>query len=132
MKSPLREIEVNFTTSPKHSLPVGILAMQRNRLFFEYDTSWLQTGLELSPFILPGKPGLIEHKNREFGPLFGLFDDSLPDGWGLLLMDRYFRSQTNLTAPGIDEVCNCSEYTNHEDNSQECKRGVKNIGHHCS
>ena len=53
---------------------------------------------ELSPFILPSMPGLIEHKNQEFGPLFGLFDDSLPDGWGLLLMDRHFRSQ------GIDPV----------------------------
>src|SRR5207237_1238451 len=29
--------------------------------------------------------------NRSFGPLPGLFDDSLPDGWGLLLMDRMFR-----------------------------------------
>lgn len=93
MKSPLQEIVVNFTTSTSHTVPVGILAMQRNRLYFEYDTSWLQTGLELSPFILPSKPGLVEHKNREFGPLFGLFDDSLPDGWGLLLMDRHFRSQ---------------------------------------
>ena len=25
--------------------------------------------------------------------IFGLFDDSLPDGWGLLLMDRSFRNQ---------------------------------------
>lgn len=93
MKSSLQEIMVSFTTSPEHSVPVGVLAMQQNLLFFEYDISWLQTGLELSPFILPSKPGLIEHKQREFGPLFGLFDDSLPDGWGLLLMDRHFRSQ---------------------------------------
>jgi serine/threonine-protein kinase HipA len=34
---------------------------------------------------------LFEHSDRDFGPLPGLFDDSLPDGWGLLLMDRYFR-----------------------------------------
>jgi serine/threonine-protein kinase HipA len=35
----------------------------------------------------------VEHTDREFGPLPGLFDDSLPDGWGLLLMDRCFRSR---------------------------------------
>jgi serine/threonine-protein kinase HipA len=39
------------------------------------------------------RPGLIEHTDLRFGPLPGLFDDSLPDGWGLLLMDRHFRSQ---------------------------------------
>ena len=93
MTSLLHEIEVNFSSSPQHSTPVGILAMQQNRLFFEYDASWLQTGLELSPFILPYRPGLTGHRQHEFGPLFGLFDDSLPDGWGLLLMDRHFRSQ---------------------------------------
>ncbi|MEK7745631.1 MAG: type II toxin-antitoxin system HipA family toxin, partial [Elusimicrobiota bacterium] len=36
--------------------------------------------------------GLFEHADHGFGPLPGLFDDSLPDGWGLLLMDRHFRS----------------------------------------
>ena len=35
---------------------------------------------------------MFEHQDRAFGPLPGLFDDSLPDGWGLLLMDRHFRS----------------------------------------
>ncbi len=98
MKPLLQEIEVNFSTSPSYSVSVGILVMQQNRLFFEYDTSWLQKGLELSPFILPCKPGLTEHKALEFGTLFGLFDDSLPDGWGLLLMDRHFRSL------GVDPV----------------------------
>jgi serine/threonine-protein kinase HipA len=54
--------------------------------------------LWLSPFKLPPQLGLIEHRDRDFGPLFGLFDDSLPDGWGLLLMDRYFARQgTALT-----------------------------------
>jgi serine/threonine-protein kinase HipA len=75
---------------------VGTLAEKDNRLFFEYDPGWLARGLELSPFSLPLQPGLIRHEDLRFGPLFGLFDDSLPDGWGLLLMDRAFR------AKGID------------------------------
>lgn len=92
MTGDIREIEVRFTPSPSESWPVGILAAQGQKNFFEYDPSWLQRNLELSPFILPAKPGLIEHKQLKFGAIFGLFDDSLPDGWGLLLMDRYFHS----------------------------------------
>ena len=85
------EIAVQFTHLPGESFSVGTLAFHDHRIFFEYDASWLNRGIELSPFTLPLQSGLIEHRNREFGPLFGLFDDSLPDGWGLLLMDRHFR-----------------------------------------
>ena len=92
MAGGIEEIEVCFTSAPDESLSIGVLAIQERRVYFEYSPDWLQRNLELSPFTLPLKPGLFEHKQREFGPLFGLFDDSLPDGWGLLLMDRHFRS----------------------------------------
>jgi serine/threonine-protein kinase HipA len=72
---------------------VGTLAESERRLYFEYDADFLDDPLWLSPFKLPPEPGLHEHRDLAFGPLFGLFDDSLPDGWGLLLMDRYFRRQ---------------------------------------
>jgi len=72
--------------------PVGTLVDQKGRIYFEYSQSWLETGLNLSPFRLPFQSGVFEHKDRAFGPLPGVFDDSLPDGWGLLLMDRHFRS----------------------------------------
>ena len=46
----------------------------------------------------------MEHKQqREIGPLFGLFDDSLPDGWGLLLMDCHFHS-LGLNPPTISPL----------------------------
>lgn len=61
-------------------------------MYFEYHPDFLATGLSLSPFRLPFEPGLFEHIDRDFGPIPGVFDDSLPDGWGRLLMDRYFRS----------------------------------------
>jgi len=88
----MKKLEVRFTRSPGDSLPVGTLAEDRGRVYFEYDADFLATGLNLSPFRLPFEPGLFEHKDHQFGPLPGLFDDSLPDGWGLLLMDRHFRS----------------------------------------
>ncbi len=93
MAAGYREIKVRFSRGPEDSTHVGTLAEKDGSIFFEYDRDWLAGGLELSPFTLPLKPGLISHTDLRFGPLFGLFDDSLPDGWGLLLMDRFFRSQ---------------------------------------
>lgn len=71
-------------------MTVGQLAETDRRIYFEFDGEFLQRNLQLSPFRLPLRPGLIEHEDRRFGPLPGLIDDSLPDGWGLLLMDRLF------------------------------------------
>ncbi len=88
----MKKLEVCFTRSPGDSLLVGTLAEDRSRVYFEYDAEFLATALNLSPFRLPFEPGLFEHTDREFGPLPGVFDDSLPDGWGLLLLGRHFRS----------------------------------------
>ncbi len=61
-----------------------------HRVYFEYDADFLKTGLNLSPHHLPPRSGVFEHTDREYGPVFGLFLDALPDGWGLMLMDRDF------------------------------------------
>ena len=87
----MKKLDVHFTRGPGDSLSVGTLAEDRGRVYFEYAADFLATGLNLSPFRLPFEAGLFEHRDREFGPLPGVFDDSLPDGWGLLLMDRHFR-----------------------------------------
>lgn len=87
----MRRLEVRFTLYPGQEEVVGTLAERQRRVYFEYDEGWLSRRIELSPFTLPARPGLVEHTDRSFGPLPGLFDDSLPDGWGLLLMDRHFR-----------------------------------------
>ncbi len=89
----MRKLTVKLRHSPDGTQTVGALAEHNRRLYFEYDPHFLDTGLELSPFKLPSQPGLIEHNDQAFGPLPGLFDDSLPDGWGLLLMDRHFRRE---------------------------------------
>ena len=87
----MKRLDVRFTRDPSDSFTVGALAEHSGRLYFEYHDGFPELGLELSPLRLPLAPGLHEHTNRAFGPLPGLFDDSLPDGWGLLLMDRHFR-----------------------------------------
>ena len=70
---------------------VGMLLQDKQRIFFEYSPNFLKSGIELSPFKLPLKAGVFEEKSRVFDGLFGLFNDSLPDGWGCLLLDRKLR-----------------------------------------
>jgi serine/threonine-protein kinase HipA len=89
----LKELKVYLKFSKTEKIFAGTLAESENRIFFEYAASFLSDPLWLSPYKLPPKPGLFEHKDKQFGSVFGLFDDSLPDGWGLLLMDRFLRKQ---------------------------------------
>ena len=70
---------------------VGLLAQKDQRIFFEYAPDFQKSNIELSPFKLPLKAGVFEEKSRVFDGLFGLFNDSLPDGWGCLLFDRKLR-----------------------------------------
>lgn len=72
---------------------VGILAEDGGRIYFEYSPEFIQTGIELSPFKLPLESGVFEDEKRTFDGLFGLFNDSLPDGWGCLLLDRMLRKK---------------------------------------
>ncbi|RLA68934.1 MAG: type II toxin-antitoxin system HipA family toxin [Epsilonproteobacteria bacterium] len=73
---------------------VGTLALVEGKIYFEYSRDFLETGLELSPFKLPLKSGAVCNEDGEFEGLFGLFNDSLPDGWGRLLIDRYLRKNS--------------------------------------
>lgn len=73
---------------------VGRMALTPEGLCgFEYDTDWIRSGFSISPFYLPLKPGLIMAKQDPFMGNFGVFDDSLPDGWGNLLLDRYLQEK---------------------------------------
>lgn len=67
---------------------VGRLASRDRRILFEYDPGFLASGIEISPFKLPLKPGVVTPDTTIFDGLFGVFNDSLPDGWGRLLLDR--------------------------------------------
>ena len=70
---------------------VGTLAKTPERVVaFEYDSDWLNNGFSISPFSLPLIKKVFIPKYEPFGRLFGVFNDSLPDGWGRLLVDRLF------------------------------------------
>ncbi len=75
-----------------HDRRVGTMALYENRLAaFEYDGEWLQDGFPISPFSLPLEKKVYFPKIDPFEGLFGVFADSLPDGWGRLLVDRLMR-----------------------------------------
>lgn len=83
----LRQIEVIYGNRP-----VGRLALTKEGLCaFEYSAEWLGSGFSISPFELPLKSGVFIAKSRPFDGGFGVFDDCLPDGWGLLVLDRYLQ-----------------------------------------
>ena len=71
------------------STKVGSLTLTpENLAAFEYDADYLANGVSISPFYLPLQPGVFIAKREPFKGLFGVFNDSLPDGWGALLTDR--------------------------------------------
>lgn len=78
---------------------VGILSFSpdRRQNIFEYDKSWLADGFSISPLELPLKPGLFVGRPQPFGGNFGIFEDSLPDGYGRYLLHRA------LLRKGIDD-----------------------------
>ena len=69
-------------------IKMGRLALNNRKIYFEYDAEFLKNKLELSPFKLGLRSGVIACEDNVFEGLFGIFNDSLPDGWGRLLLDR--------------------------------------------
>jgi serine/threonine-protein kinase HipA len=67
---------------------VGRLALQNRNILFEYDPAFLISGLEISPLNLPLRSEVFAGDIGLFGGLPGVFHDSVPDGWGRLLLDR--------------------------------------------
>lgn len=77
-------------------LEVGELVMQNRKIYFKYYQEFLRKGIHISPFKLPLSDRIQTLETDVFEGLFGVFNDSLPDGWGRLLVDR------KLLAAGIN------------------------------
>lgn len=79
------------------SMPVGELYLLNGRIYFTYDKTFPSEKYRLSPFMLSTDKELAHHSPdmhlRLFWGLHGVFADSLPDGWGLLLIKRTVESQ---------------------------------------
>lgn len=93
-----------FLNRADTKIKVGRLARKDKKIYFEYDKEFLKTGIELSPYKLPLREKLFTCENRIFDGLWGVFSDSLPDGWGKLLMDRYFKKEGLKDITSLDRL----------------------------
>ena len=83
---------------------LGELVSNGRQTIFEYTKEALKRNIEFSPKCLP----LQAEAFTDF-PIFqyqlpGLFSDSLPDGWGLLLMDRFFKKEMGKNPDEINPL----------------------------
>ena len=88
---PIQKLEIVRALSDGQLVEVGLLAQNLQGTFFQYHDSYLQNYGNLSPFTLKATTELQLAPNNPHSGLHGVFSDSLPDGWGLLLQDRVFR-----------------------------------------
>ena len=86
----IRKIQVGYRNESVGTLQEDI---SRGVCVFEYDKSWLSNGFSLSPTELPLQSGLLYADKDKLGGTFAVFEDSLPDGYGLYLLDRILRKQ---------------------------------------
>jgi serine/threonine-protein kinase HipA len=87
---PVSLIHVSLNFGDAH-YKLGRLALIKRKIYFEYDPSFINLNLEISPLKLPKQRGALSCDDAAFDGLFGVFNDSLPDGWGRLLLDRQVR-----------------------------------------
>lgn len=90
---------IDKLTVKYNGINVGTLSLTPdNRLCaFEYDKAWLTEGFSISPLELPLKQGLFIAQAEPFYGNFGIFEDSLPDGYGRYLLHKA------LLKEGIDD-----------------------------
>lgn len=83
---------------------VGQLAERDGKIVFQYDLDWLENGFDLAPSSLEFDSLANPARRMDFQGLHGVFNDSLPDGWGLLLMDRALKKYRDLEPSQITPI----------------------------
>lgn len=86
-------VSVQFS---KNEIELGELVSEGRDIYFKYYTDFINKGIEISPIKLKLNTTINKADAIPFDGLFGVFADSLPDGWGKLLLDK------SLTAKGVD------------------------------
>ncbi len=84
---PIKKIVV-FIQFDAEEMELGELVRSDKWIYFKYYQEFLKRGLEISPIKLKLNTGIHKADESPFEGLFGVFADSLPDGWGKLLLDR--------------------------------------------
>lgn len=81
-------LRVSLRWSADDEEPVGRLAVRDGTVYFEFDDAFVASERLLSWALKTPRRGVTAGPPQPFAGLFGVFDDSLPDGWGRLLIHR--------------------------------------------
>ena len=100
------KLNVSFRFSPDRVIRVGTLYQNGRDSAFEYAQSFFAEKLNPAPFRLPVKEGVNIFDWSGGMETFGMFEDSLPDGWGRRLVDVMFRKR-NGRLPAVSERLAC-------------------------
>lgn len=85
--------KLNVFIDLANKVQIGQLILSNNQIYFKYDASFLELNINISPFKLKHNNEIQTCNVNYFEGLFGVFSDSLPDGWGKLLQDRHLIKQ---------------------------------------
>lgn len=77
----------------RQEIELGELVSLRKKIYFKYYPEFIDRGIQISPFKMPLSDKLLSADPEPFDGLFGVFNDSLPDGWGQLLLNRALSSR---------------------------------------
>lgn len=96
----IEQLEVKYRDAT-----VGYISLTTdNRLCtFEYTPSWIAEGFSISPLELPLKPGVFIAKPHPFHGNFGIFEDSMPDGYGRYLLHKTLIKQ-GINCSGLTSI----------------------------
>ena len=81
MKNSVKEVKVGLNFGDT-IIPVGRLAIIDRKIYFEYHGTFIEANPDISPLRLPLKYGVSTFDYNLFEGLPGVFNDSIPDGWG--------------------------------------------------
>ena len=87
--------DIRKVTVKYNGIIVGYLAeLEPYKIGFQYDDNWIEKGFSISPLSLPLNHTIYINKKDTFDGLYAVFWDSLPDGWGELLMNRILKKNS--------------------------------------
>ena len=83
----IKKLEVSISLDGKE-FELGELIQEHKKIYFKFTSNFIASGIEISPFKMKLSNEILSAETTPFNGLFGVFNDSLPDGWGQLLLDR--------------------------------------------
>lgn len=87
------KLRVSLKFGMAQMVHVGDLSEKDYDTVFEFAPSFIGKGLNPAPFRLPVKTGINLYDRSGGMETFGMFEDSLPDGWGRRIVDVAFRKR---------------------------------------